>query len=438
MDPVKIGRGGTSMAVRETLSAATALLLLLFAFFNGDLSAQGSNVDLHGFLLGNYTGRTTGLKPPGGEAGDYLLAEERLRIDIETWSETVDASAQMKVDVLHDAITDAFDVDLREAYVDYATGAFDVRLGRQITTWGVGDLLFINDVFPKDWVSFFSGRPLEYLKIGSDGIRARYSTKPVSFDVIAFPRFRPDRLPTAERFFLFDPFASVPSRSEVLPSPTFDNTEMAIRVYRRIFGFDVSGHVYRGFWRSPGARPDDMTAPRRVTLFYPELSVYGASAQGNGFGGLLSLEAGFYDSREDRPGDDPTVPNSQARFLVGYQRVFGDNVNFGVQYYGEIMTDHDSYVASLPSGFPAQERFRDTVTLRLERFFKYRTWKITGFSFFSPADRDYLLQPQIVHKISDEFSLTLGANIFGGETETTFLGQFDRNDNVYLSARFDF
>lgn len=62
-----------------------------------------------------------------------------------------------------------FDVDLREAYLDYTTENCDFRLGRQFVTWGVGDLLFINDVFSKDYVSFFAGRPLEYLKIEVDG-----------------------------------------------------------------------------------------------------------------------------------------------------------------------------------------------------------------------------------------------------------------------------
>jgi hypothetical protein len=427
------------MRLRERLpAAAVALAALALLPPAPGLRAQSSNLEIHGFVLGNYAGRTTGVAPAGAVARDYLLAEERLRLDLETWSEGVDASARVKVDFLHDAITDVFDVDLREAAFDYAAGAFDFRLGRQITTWGVGDLLFINDVFPKDWVSFFSGRPLEYLKVGADGLRTRYTADPFSVDVVLLPRFTPDRLPSPDRFFFFDPFAAVPSRTEALPGSDFENTELAVRLYRRLLGFDVSLHAYRGFWRSPGAIPDDTAAPTSVTIFYPELSVYGASAQGGGFGGMLSLEVGWYDSREDRRGADPGVPNSQFRFLSGYQRAFGDDLSIGVQYYAEVMADHDAYEASLPAGFPRQRRYRDTVTLRVERLLKYHTWKITWFSFYSPADRDYLLQPQVFHRIADEFSLTVGANLFGGETETTFRGPLDRNDTAWLSAGFDF
>jgi hypothetical protein len=32
----------------------------------------------------------------------------------------------------------------------------------------------------------------------------------------------------------------------------------------------------------------------------------------------------------------------------------------------------------------------------------------------------------------------VGANIFAAQRDTTFLGQFDRNDNLYVVLRFDF
>ena len=57
----------------------------------------------------------------------------------------------------------------------------DVKLGRQVLTWGTGDLLFLNDLFPKDWVSFFAGRDDEYLKAPSNTLRAtQYNGSPIS------------------------------------------------------------------------------------------------------------------------------------------------------------------------------------------------------------------------------------------------------------------
>ena len=35
-------------------------------------------------------------------------------------------------------------------------------------------------------------------------------------------------------------------------------------------------------------------------------------------------------------------------------------------------------------------------------------------------------------------SVILGANVFGGEAQTTFFGRLDKNDNLFLNVRFDF
>jgi hypothetical protein len=430
-----IGNGGPACRIVR----CALLVLLLFRVASTPLSAQEyENVELHGFFLGNYTGRTTGVRPPGEESGDFLLVEERVRMDLSAWSESIEASVRVKGDFFHDAVADEFDIDLREAYVDYTKGDFDFRLGRQIATWGVGDLLFINDVFPKDWVSFFTGRPLEYLKVGVDALRTRYSSEALNAELLVIPVLQPDIVPTSERFFLFDPFASISDRDERRPDRTYANTELALRLYRRIRDFDVSAYVYRGFWHTPSMRPDNFAAPTRVIAFYPDLSVYGASMQGSAFDGILSFEFGYYRSRNDEDGDDPTVPNSQWRILVGYQRQLWEDFTLGIQYYSKIMEDHGAYRESLPAGFPVQHGYRDTITLRAEQLLEHQTWKLALFYFYSPSDSDHLIQPYVSYKFSDELAATLGANIFGGTRDWTSLGQFDKNDNVYLSVRYGF
>jgi len=396
------------------------------------------DIELHGFLLGGVAGRTTGVRPAGDRESDFLLAEERLRLDVGAWADSVEASLRVKGDFLHDAVDDECDLDLREAYVDYSEDALDLRLGRQTATWGVGDLVFINDVFPKDWVSFFSGRPLEYLKIGVDGLRARYSSAEMNAELIAIPFFTPDNVPTGERFFSFDPFPSDALREQDLPDSSYGNTELGLRLYRRTAGFDLSAYAYRGFWRWPSMEPDSFSAPTRVTSFYPALSVYGMSAQGGALGGVLSLEAGYYHSRDDEAGDDAVVPNSQVRSLIGYQRQLRQDALLGVQYYVEVMEDHDAYRAALPAGSPEQGEYRDLVTLRLEQQLEHQAWKLALMCFYSPADDDYLLQPQVSYKLSDEVMATVGANVLGGERAWTQFGQLDRNDAVYLVLRFDF
>jgi hypothetical protein len=397
-----------------------------------------TNIEIHGFLMGNYSWRTSDQQPEGEEGDDFLLAEERFRLDLLGWTENIEASIRFKGDLIYDHVAEELDTDLREVYLDYTTADFDFRLGRQIVTWGVGDLLFINDVFPKDYVSFFSGRPLEYLKIGVDGLRTRFSSALINAEFLVIPFFEPNNLPGSDRFLLFDPFPAIPSREKEEPKTTLENTQLALRLYRRIKDFDVSAYAYRGFWLTPNMMPDDLTSPTEVITFYPKLSIYGMSTQGGALGGVLSIETGYYQSREDKGGKDQFIRNSQIRFLIGYQHQIWQDFTAGVQYYSEYMLNHDEYVENLPAGAPKLDEYRDITTVRLTQLLKHQTLKLSFFAFYSPSDEDYLIITEVKYNITDEFSAALGANIFGGPEDALNFGQFDKNDNIYAVVKYEF
>jgi len=395
-------------------------------------------VDFQSFAFGTFAARTQSETPPGPEGRRFLLAEERLRLELNVWALAADTDVLVKLDAVHDAVTGDFSLDLREAYLDFTTGPVDFRLGRQIATWGVGDYLFINDVFPKDWVSFFSGRPLEYLKLGVDAVRARYSSDAVNAELMVLPRFKPDTLPTPRRFLFFNDMTLAAGRQQTMPDAGIDNPEIALRLYRRFRGYDVSAYLYRGYWRSPSQPVDDPANPMEQIKFFPALSTWGLSAQGQSMGGIISLEAGYYDSRDDRAGDNMAIPNSQARFLVGYRKQLSEETRMGLQYYAEIMMDYRAYENSLLAGTGQKKKYRDFITLSLSRFLQHQTWELSLFAFYSPVAQDYLIQPRAAYRFSDNFSTVLGANFFGGRTRTALFGQFDRNDNIYLTLRYDF
>jgi len=228
-------------------------------------------------------------------------------------------------------------------------------------------------------------------------------------------------VPSAERFSFVNPLSGVPIRGETEPGTTLSNTELALRLYRRLAGFDASLHVYRGFWRTPAVRLDDPVSPARGTRFVPELSVFAASAQRGLLGGVLSLEAGYYDSRQDSRGDDPAVPDSQWRLLAGYQRQPWEDFTIGVQGYVEVL-----------------ERVRGIVSLRLIQWLDYQTWKLSLFAAYSPTDEDSFFQPVVTCRLTDALSASLGANVFGGNGQAGYFGPIEKSDNVFATIRFDF
>jgi len=100
------------------------------------------------------------------------LNEARLQLKVEKEFSTFTFTAT--ADFIYDDVANKRNIalengrgwlDLRAANIVFSPAHFmDIRLGRQTLTWGTGDLIFINDLFPKDWNAFLIGRDVEYLK----------------------------------------------------------------------------------------------------------------------------------------------------------------------------------------------------------------------------------------------------------------------------------
>jgi hypothetical protein len=411
----------------------TFLLAIAAVLLTIPATALAFDYSLHGYVQGNYSLNTAGDNPDGK---DFKWAEERAQVKFEATADPFHLF--IKGDAFHDDAVGHTGLELREGYADYTAKAWDARVGRQVVTWGVGDLLFINDVFPKDYEAFFSGRPMEYLKMGVDSAKVGLYPGFVSVELIAIPSFEPNNYPDPNRFWLYDPMPGITNRGVQDPYENWGYAEIALRIYRDVAGFDTSLYFYRGYSRQPAMMLNDSMAPTRISLVYPELSVYGASLQGRALDGVLSLETGYYDSRQDRTGTDPMIPNSQIRFLLGYQRQLWEDCTVGVQYYGEYMEDHAAYAQNLPAGFPNDKRFHQLSTVRLMQFLMHQTLRLSLFAFYGLSDGDYLVNPEVKYSITDSVWIALGATVFGGGRHWSQFGQFAEDDNVYVQLRYEY
>lgn len=330
-------------------------------------------------------------------------------------------------------------LDIRELNMTLTPFSFmDLKLGRQILTWGTGDMIFINDMFPKDWQSFFIGRDEQYLKAPSDALKSSFFSPVVNLDFIVSPKFDSDRYIRGERISYWnsllgrragrnDPFR-VREQDE-----WFDDYEYSWRLYRNISGRELALYGYRGFWKSPGGFDS-----RTLAVIFPRLAVYGASLRATLLGGIGNVEAGYYDSMDDRKGDDPFVNNDELRFLIGYERELMKDFTGAFQYYVEYMMDYEEYQDSLPPGTNARDELRHVITVRLTRRLMNQDMNVSLFAYASPSDMDAYLRPRIHYKFSDRLAGEIGGNVFAGDDDHTFFGQFEKNTNLYAAIRLYF
>ncbi len=399
-------------------------------------------VDLHGFVDARHGVRT--------QSDPYeptvSLSEARLQLDAMRQGEL--ATLQLRADFLYDDVPKEHSldleegtgpIDLREANLLFSPlDIMDVKVGRQILTWGTGDLVFINDLFPKDWQSFFSGRDEEYLKAPSDALMVSLFPALANVDIVYTPRFDADRFISGERISYFNPgLGRLAGRDAVVqvdrPDDWLGDDEISLRISRNLSGYELALYGYDGFWKSPVGMD---AASGRAS--FPKLRVYGASVRGALGKGLFNAEGGYYDSRQDRSGNDPLLPNSELRALLGYERELARDFSAGLQYYLERLQDYGAYRQSLAAGQKARDEDRHLLTLRLTRQALNQNLTLSLFTFYSPSDADAYLRPIIKYKASDALLLTLGANLFAGRDEQTFFGQFENNSNVYAGIRYSF
>ncbi len=374
------------------------------------------------------------------------LGETRLQLQAEMYSDKT--SATLTADLLYDPVLDRHSVqleegqgflDLREAnFVITPASLVDVKAGRQILTWGTGDLIFINDLFPKDWNAFFIGRDEEYLKAPSDAVKVSLFTGLANLNIVYSPRFDADRFIDGRRVSYYNnALGSLAGRDAVVkvdkPDDWFEDDEIAVRIYRNIRGYELAAYGYQGFWKSPAG-----TDPSSGRATFPNLWVYGASMRGSMFRGIGHAEFGYYDSKDDQSGDDPLIRNSEFRILAGYEQEVAKELTIGVQYYLEHIMDYDDYRRTFPAGIPKADEDRHVFTVRLIKLLMNQNLTLSLFAFYSPSDHDAYLRPKIQYRIDDHWSAEAGGNIFVGEDEHTFFGQFEKNTNVYGGVRYSF
>ena len=403
----------------------------------GSTTEALADVQTNGNVYALYSIRTRNVDCDQTPSCALPLAEERFQLKMSGSSESTVASSFLgTVDFVADHVTHSTRVEPRQIYADLTWRSLTVRGGWQLITWGIGDYVFVNDIFPKNFESFFLGRPTEYLKEPSGALRI---TAP-HIDFVLLPVFEPDHLPSPLRFAYADPLPPDAIRTFSTPSAAIENAEAALRLPGTLGRWDVALYGYRGFSRSPAlASPPQPPAdvPQTLVFRYPRLNTAGASVEGPLFGGLFGVEGAYYDSEDDRAGSNPFIDNSEVRALASYTHPLWEDASIGVQALSQTMMNYDEYAAVAVPGFPTLKRTRWTGTLRFTQLLVQQLVQFNFFAFVGITEHDAYLIPSLRYALTDNLSVEAVGNVFLGEGETSF-GRFRHNSNVRLGMQYGF
>jgi hypothetical protein len=217
------------------------------------------------------------------------------------------------------------------------------------------------------------------------------------------------------------------------PNRWFRDDEIHGRLSKNLSGVEFALYGYSGFWKEP----EGYSKIRRKNYF-PKLNVWGGSVRTTIFGGIGNAEIGYYDSTENRNSGNPLIRPCEMRWLVGFERELAHELTGSVQYYMETIRHYDNYRQALMPEAAVRSKNTGTVTIRLRKLLMEQNLTLSLFVYYSPDRNDGYARPKFSYKITDNWLIDGGFNLFWGEDNFTFWGQFQDDTNIYAGLRYSF
>lgn len=366
----------------------------------------------------------------------FTLRELRTRFE---WQQDWEQfSVEAKFDVVANGVTKKFEVDVRELAIQTQIAEqTDLRVGKQVLSWGVGDYIFLNDLFPKNWQAFFNGRDDEYLKAAANAVQVSHYFNEGNVQFVWFPRFTPDEFINGQYFSYFNPIFGQQS-SERMLADRAHNDEFAFRLFKR---FGVVEAAFYGHWgqektpRSMSFIEEGEDGELIAQPFFAAMNTYGASVSSPAWGGIVKAEVSYGESQDDKQGINPLISNSIFKALAGFETELAPKLTGSWQAYIEDEQDFAAMQQTWPTGIRLTSRHRVMFTQLYRYQLMQDTLSLNLLHMHSTSDKDGYVRINAAYKFSDNWHLVAGGNMFYGEFEDSFFGQFEDAQNIYFRLR---
>ena len=331
-----------------------------------------------------------------GDAEFYLYANDKT---------TFFVNGQLVLDALRSQ-SDSFDlgpagsyvgIALKEAWLDYTSDHWAVRVGRQISSWGKADIIPVTNVICPSNYSSFNIFSLTDSLLGVDAARFSLKNDVYSLDFYWVPIVRASAIPTDKNHFvqkiLYDSkelFGMQLAKTKT-PEPKIENFEYGLKASAYWKYADVSLYAFYGYDKLPGSFElswgDLVGRARRMTMFGADASIPLGDI-------VLRLEGAFFPDSAM-----PIVPGSvdmkefvrngfehdfgykernRLKMLAGLDWMPGGWI-LSAQYYGDLVFGDIEdlgranyiHIATLAV---SKNFFKDTLSLSLAALVQFEEW----------------------------------------------------------------
>jgi hypothetical protein len=404
--------------MRKTAIFCLVFVMILTICENG-VFAQG--LDLDGFLESYYSVRLT-------DEHDFIGERSSIRLNIRNSTDNTYMFVSFKG--VSNQITEAGDeaeFKIHEAYLEYTMPRWDVKIGRQIYSWGKADGLRITDVLsPCDYSEHIT-RDFDEIRIPVDSVKYRYLFSKANLELVWIPIFTEAIYPTGEA----NPwYVGTAQGVTINPAEEVDdklgNSELATRLSFHLNGIDFSFSTAY-LW-------DDEPAYHKVgdhtyTPQYHRLKFVGVdlSKPVNDF--VIKFESAYYQGKYFAAENSFGVLEKDYLYsLVGLDWYPGNAWTVSAQLADKHIFDYDDVIK--------EDESQIVITFNLAKSLFRETFKVKNMVYYEPEKKDGFNRFSSDYAISDSLHFLTGIDYFFGDK-----GQFssyDRNDSFWIKLKYDF
>ncbi len=349
---------------------------------------------------------------------------------------------------------------VRECYLDYFSVYLDMRLGKQIVTWGTADgIRVLDQVNPLDYREF-TLRDWNEIKIPLWMVKLEAApTVNGSLQFLFIPDFEPNFLPPAGAPYAFktaETAAQSYTRLERLgyrvvtreqrPAEKVGNAKFGIR-WRDIIGsFEYSLNYLYGWNMNPETYSSVAGSTYIFTKKYSRINLWGGSFSKSFVEGFLKgltirgefaylrdVPVSYYNDR----GQLSYTKTDQYKYVIGLDKYLITNWFFSFQLIQLINSqkDYQGHRFLLPSGGP-MDKVSTYLTLKISTDFFHERLK-PEILFIYGDDNEWRISPKMYYEFNDHLTATTGMHIFVGK-ESELYGEFNDVNELYLELRYSF
>ncbi|MBU1690924.1 MAG: hypothetical protein KJ958_02045 [Gammaproteobacteria bacterium] len=331
-----------------------------------------------------------------------------------------------------------FEAIIREAYMDFSSGDWDFRLGRQHVVWGEMVGLFFADVVSAKDMRQLVLPDFDIIRIPQWAARAEYFLGDFHVEGVWIPYMSYDNIgkPGAE-FYPFNPPAVAGTVIAAEKQPVgLGEAAYGTRLSWLKSGWDVSGFYYTANDPSAAFSRQIALLPTPTITYQPiheRIHQLGATL-GKDLGPMVLKAEAIYTKDKlfnttSATDADGLVKQNILDYIVGLEWSFPQETRFNAQFFQRWFPGHDAGIVP--------DKTESGISLLFSTQALHPKLEPKLLLIRSLNREDWAAQFKLTWKLDGNWRLATGVDIFTGPP-TGLFGAFDDKDRVYTEVRYSF